>query len=548
MTKKIKVLIIIICIFAAAAGVFSLIMISRAAEINGAITKFGTLDGASITCVAKQKYYVFRGTEGKVEQEDEGTFLYAYRKNSEGYDLTCNSFSIKDNYIYMGNKRAYISDKDAVEKYEGVFIRHDNNYAFYPVTGRQMLVYDPTEIAEAIQKYLFSFISKSVKGTVTEYNLYLGNNFYGYILRNAYAGYSTREISSKFFEPLTLTVENGIIKTISFSVKGYFFTTDTVGNKYTVDKEYFCNITYSDDCEIASQDESVPQGFYRAVVPQKIAEAGNGARIAFYKGKAFCVDGSGIDGNGTLLKIYDLKSGNIEKVKSLSLTPHETASQIFVKDGYVYVDTAYGIAYEYDAIQDAVRSINGIVTSFSEDGVYVNIDGVKFFGKDFDELSETDNGNHIIYHAESNRYYSRSEDNGKITLARVTKTGEIIREVKVDNYIFNSAGIIVEWQNSAGDPVGRERKQLDFDLNEVKTIVGDSYYGDIPTRYIDKTGDFSVYSRYIKDEKTGERYYIAPSYLAYGAYIFNDDLYFSRDGTIYDLGNCVTVPAKNYLY
>ena len=66
-------------------------------------------------------------------------------------------------------------------------------------------------------------------------------------------------------------------------------------------------------------------------------------------------------------------------------------------------------------------------------------------------------------------------------------------------------------------------------------------------RYIDKTKDYSIYSRYIKDEKTGEHYYIDSSFLS-KYYVFDNDVYFFRDGVLYNWENRTTKSAKNHLY
>lgn len=95
--KKI-IIIAIIAFFTVAIGLFSLIMASRSTEIDCAIEKFKKLDTASIICTAKQKYYEFHG--GKQSREETNSFIYSYRKNSDDYDITCDSFTIKDNYIY----------------------------------------------------------------------------------------------------------------------------------------------------------------------------------------------------------------------------------------------------------------------------------------------------------------------------------------------------------------------------------------------------------------------------------------------------------------
>ena len=535
-------------------------MFVRAAEINDIISNYLSLDVATQKCIASQRYFVRSGNNNNEEKTDKETFVYSYQKDGEGYNIYCKSFDIEDNIIYLAGKRAEISDKDTVETFEELFLNHDSSKDL-PKVATQMLVYDPTEIAEAVQKYRFTNIEKYVDGNTINYKLFLTSGFYRYVLRNAYRQYETRDIKKSVFEPLILTVENGILKSIKFDVDGYFYTRNYLGVEYKIDRKYFCEIYYSDDFAQKTLDENADIAFYRSFTPSEVAHFNNvnDAAAEFYKGKLFFVENSNYsDKGGLTLKIFDLKNKEILTEKKLSDNPYESVSSLSIKDGYAYVRNSYGTVYEYEIENDKLSFIDGcFICSMTEDGIVVNIDNEYYCGKNFDSLLKQDEVKFHSYHGEANRYYSITHENGKINsithvengkinIALTDKNGNVIKDISVDRYIFNSVGIVVAYIDDSSKEL--IELQLDYDLNELEYIERDNYLErNVVAPYLDKTDRFTIYNHYIKDNINSERYYLAPSYTQ-NIYVFNGVVYFFSDGVLFSSENYTTVKSEERLF
>ena len=553
-TIRALILIGILCALTIAIVIFLTITLVRTAELNRAFAEFISSDTASITCTAKQNYYVIKGTQGRTEQEDEKTVSYAYRRNGNGYDMKCYAFTIKDNIIYLGGKKAEISDKDTVDRYENVFVHHKlHEYSnSFPSAERVMMVYDPTEIAETLSKYRFVFTEKRTESTVVEYKLFLGKGFYRYILRNAYAGYDVREIDKSLFDPLIVTLDNGKLKSVSFSVKAHFEDKGKGAFDLNFSREYSCYIEYSDTVDIDVENQNVEDGFYREFIPREVITLGNYyTDVAFYKGKAYCVESpSEFNENTakTVLKICDLKTGVVETEKVLSEDSDGLVSAIAVKDGYVYL-WGRGRAYEYNLITDSVRFINdALVIYIMDTGVNVIINGSQYFGSDFGNLAETSDVVDLIYHAEANRYYKKRIVDDGIYLALVSSNGEIIKDIECKDFSFNSKGVIVTVKNKEYTN-GFTQRQLNFDLDIIGNRDDVFVFNNTSARYVDENDGLKFYDRYVYDKNSGERYFIDRSYLFYGNYyIFGENMYFFKGGVLYTSDHYATKTADNKLF
>lgn len=547
---------IALSVFAILTTSFAVIFAARefaaAEDLNVAVSAFLSSDAASITCTSKQKYYVLSGTQGKTEMQDEFTYSCAYSRNGEGYDVKCNTFTVKDNVIYLGGKKAAISDADTADRYERVFLRHQ------PLGGSRTsdsgkLYYDPMEVVKAISKYRFTLIGKSTDGEVAEYRLYVVKSFYDEILKYGFYDYEEQLEISPAVSPVVVTLERGKLSGVRLKFNGYFINKTFEGYTYRAYREYSCDIEYSDVCEISAGDTAAYDGLYRAFVPNKIAEVGNYyTEVGFYDGKAYCVSsysGEEGDDHGTVLRICDLKTGRIEKVITSSENSYQGVARVAVKDGYVYAYGGTDRTYEYDIAADKVTMIDGCyVSGLTEDGVKVTIDGVRYYGADLDHLTETEDTENIVYDAERNRYYRLRYDGDKKYLASVTKSGEVIKEIEYDYAEFNSCGVVVRATDAVTGGIIAQ-KQLDSDLNEMFDCGEDFLLNGSHQEYCDKAGDLSFYGHYVKDESTGCRYFIDVEFTLYGHYcVFDGNMYFLRGGALYSSENYTTLPAEQNLF